>query len=174
MWQRRRTDVLKLSHTHSPTQIFQNALCVVRWYKQMSLQSSQSTWSPGFSPKPGKEADFTVSSLSVINLWPCISVGSCSGGLALWCFLGSSWVVWGQKMCALKSRCYRYCQIDLLKCFLAFFGGGVGRLKFLFGGATEPRPPAPPPAIDRRSTLKLERCSSCSPCVYRQQQQQQW
>ena len=113
MWQRRRTDVLKLSHTHSPTQIFQNALCVVCWHKQMSVQSSQSTSSPGFSPKRGKEVDFTVSSMSVINLWPCISMGSCSGGPALWCFLGSSWVVWGQKMCALKSRCYRYCQIDL-------------------------------------------------------------
>ena len=31
------------------------------------------------------------------------SVGSCSGSPASWCFLGSSWVVWGQKMCSLKS-----------------------------------------------------------------------
>ena len=27
---------LPLSHTHTPTQIFQNALCVVRWHRQFS------------------------------------------------------------------------------------------------------------------------------------------
>ena len=27
---------LPLSHVHSPTQIFQNALCIVRWQKQSS------------------------------------------------------------------------------------------------------------------------------------------
>ena len=32
---------LSRSHAHTPTQIFQNALCVVRWHKQTSLQSLQ-------------------------------------------------------------------------------------------------------------------------------------
>ena len=34
---------LPLSHVRTPTQIFQNALCVVRWRKQTSLQPSQCT-----------------------------------------------------------------------------------------------------------------------------------
>ena len=32
---------LPLSHTDTPTKIFQNDLCVVRWHKQTSLQSSR-------------------------------------------------------------------------------------------------------------------------------------
>ena len=46
-------------------------------------------------------AILTMSSVSIIDLWQCI--GSCSGEPASWCFLGSSWVVGGQKMYALKS-----------------------------------------------------------------------
>ena len=37
-----------LCHAHAPTQIFSNALCVVRWHKQTSLQSSVSSVSNGF------------------------------------------------------------------------------------------------------------------------------
>ena len=76
--------VLPLSHVHTPTQIFQNALCIVHWRKQTSLQPSQCI----------------VCQLSICGN---ASVGSCSGSPASWCFLGSSWVVWGQKMCSLKS-----------------------------------------------------------------------
>ena len=43
-----------LSHVRTITQIVQNALCVFLWHKQTSLQSS-------------------VSSVSVIDLWQCIS-----------------------------------------------------------------------------------------------------
>ena len=32
---------LSLSNAHTPAQIIQNALCVVRWHKQTSFQSSQ-------------------------------------------------------------------------------------------------------------------------------------
>ena len=39
---------LPLCHAHAPTQIFSNALCVVRWHKQTSLQSSVSSVSNGF------------------------------------------------------------------------------------------------------------------------------
>ena len=37
---------ISLSHAHTPTQISQNALCVVRWHKQTSLHSSQFRLSP--------------------------------------------------------------------------------------------------------------------------------
>ena len=53
------------------------------------------------------QAIFTVSSVSVIDLWQCIS-----WQLFRWsCFivlLGSSWVVWGQKMCAHVTGIVRY------------------------------------------------------------------
>ena len=59
-----------LSHVHTPTQIFQNALCVVLSHKQTSLQSWQCLVCPQsvFVTKDQK--------------------GSCSEGPTSWCFLG--------------------------------------------------------------------------------------
>jgi len=68
---------LLLSHTHTPSQIFQNTLCIVRWHKQSS--------------------QYLVCPLLICDNE---SVGICSGGPPSLCFLSSSWVVWGQKMCA--------------------------------------------------------------------------
>ena len=73
-----------LSLSHTPTQIFQNALCIVHWHKQTSLQSARGL-------------------VCLQSICDNATVGSCSGGPASWCFLGSSWVIWGQKMCALMS-----------------------------------------------------------------------
>ena len=56
-----------LSHAYTPTQIFQSVLCVVRWHKQTSLQSSQCQVCPQ-------------------SICVNASVGSCSGGTASWCF----------------------------------------------------------------------------------------
>ena len=61
---------LPLSHAHTPTQILQNALRVVRWRKQTSLQSSQCLVWPYF------------------DLSQCIS-RQFLGGPDSWCFLGS-------------------------------------------------------------------------------------
>ena len=87
------------------------------------------------------------------------SVGSCSGGPASLCFLGSSWVVWGQKMCPLKSSMSPAC---IVKCicknvfrhqnvvgfyfsffFFFFFWGGGG------GGW------APPPQLPNSATYNV-------------------
>ena len=46
---------------------------------------------------------FTVSSVSVIDLWHCISRQLTRRSCFTRCFSAGSWVVWGQKMCALKS-----------------------------------------------------------------------
>ena len=58
---------LPLSHAHTPSQIFQNTLCIICWHKQ----SSQCLVCP----------------LSICDNYA--SVGSCSGGPASLCFLGS-------------------------------------------------------------------------------------
>ena len=76
---------LPLSHMHTPSQIFQNTLCTVRWHRQ----SSQCLVCP-------------------LSICDNASVGSCSGGPGSLCFLGSSWVVWGQKMCAHVTGIVRY------------------------------------------------------------------
>ena len=57
---------LPLSHTHTPSQIFQNTLCIICWHKQ----SSQCLVCP-------------------LSICDNASVGSCSGGPASLCFLGS-------------------------------------------------------------------------------------
>ena len=57
---------LPLSHTHTPSQIFQNTLCIICWHKQ----SSQCLVCP-------------------LLICDNASVGSCSGGPASLCFLGS-------------------------------------------------------------------------------------
>ena len=114
--------VLPLSHVHTPTQIFQNALCIVRWRKQTSLQPSQCI----------------VCQLSICGN---ASVGSCSGSPAPWCFLGSSWVVWGPKMCSLKSPMSLVLSNTSVKALpVQIFVWGWGR-----GGFGSPCPPAPPP-----------------------------
>ena len=73
-----------LSLSPTPTQIFQNALCIVHWHNQTSLQSSQCQ-------------------VCLQSIYDNATVGSCSGCPASWCFLGSSWVIWGHTMCALMS-----------------------------------------------------------------------
>ena len=57
---------LPLSHTHTPSQIFQNTLCIICWHKQ----SSQCLVCP-------------------LSICDNASVSSCSGGPASLCFLGS-------------------------------------------------------------------------------------
>ena len=57
---------LPLSHTHTPSQIFQNTLCLICWHKQ----SSQCLVCP-------------------LSICDNASVGSSSGGPASLCFLGS-------------------------------------------------------------------------------------
>ena len=57
---------LPLSHTHTPSQIFQNTLCIICWHKQ----SSQCL-------------------VCLLSICDNASVGSCSGGPASLCFLGS-------------------------------------------------------------------------------------
>ena len=57
---------LPLSHTHTPSQIFQNTLCIICWHKQ----SSQCLVCP-------------------LSICDNASVGSCSGGPASLCFSGS-------------------------------------------------------------------------------------
>ena len=57
---------LPLSHAHTPSQIFQNTLCIICWHKQ----SSQCLVCP-------------------LSICDNASVGSCSGGPASLCFLGS-------------------------------------------------------------------------------------
>ena len=73
-----------LSLSPTPTQIFQNALCIVHWHNQTSLQSSQCQ-------------------VCLQSIYDNATVGSCSGGPASWCFSDSSWVIWGHTMCALMS-----------------------------------------------------------------------
>ena len=63
MW---RAAHLPLSHTHTPSQIFQNTLCIICWHKQSSQR--------------------LVCPLSICDN---ASVASCSGGPASLCFLGS-------------------------------------------------------------------------------------
>ena len=60
-------------------------------------------------------------------------VYSCSGGPASLCFLGSSWVVWGQKMCVLKSLMSQVLSNTSVKVVLGTKTGGRG--------ATVPLPP---------------------------------
>ena len=57
---------LPLGHTHTPSQIFQNTLCIICWHKQ----SSQCL-------------------VCLLSICDNASVGSCSGGPASLCFLGS-------------------------------------------------------------------------------------
>ena len=75
---------LSLSNAHTPSQISQNALCIICWHKQTSLQSSQCQ-------------------VCLQSICDNATVGSCCGCPASWCFLGSSWVFWGHTMCALMS-----------------------------------------------------------------------
>ena len=73
-------------------------------------------------------AIFTESSLSVVSF---------SGGPASWCFLGSSWVVWRQKMCALKSS---MSQVLSNTSWKVFFGTSLSP-NFGLGGLQAPCPP---------------------------------
>ena len=65
---------LSLSHVHTPSQISQNALCIICWHKQTSLQSSQCQ-------------------VCLQSICDNATVGSCCSCPASWCFLGSSWVI---------------------------------------------------------------------------------
>ena len=102
---------LSLSHTHTPTQIFfSNALCVARWHKQTSLQSS---W---WLACPWSTYDNAL-------------VGSCSGDPTSWCFSGIVLESSEGRNCALWSRlCHMYCQLYLYKCFSAPKRGGSAPL----------------------------------------------
>ena len=76
------------------------------------------------------------------------SVGSCSGGPASLCFLGSSWVVWGQKV-PWSRRCHLHALSNAS--VKMFFGtktlwGSIFLFFFFFwGGGGALGPPTPPP-----------------------------
>ena len=100
---------LPLSHTHTPSQIFQNTLCIICWHKQ----SSQCLVCP-------------------LSICDNASVGSCSGGPASLCFLGSPVVLElseGRKY-ALMSQVLSNTSVKV------FFG--TKPPQFLFRGATHP------------------------------------
>ena len=97
---------LPLSHTHTPSQIFQNTLCIICWHKQ----SSQCL-------------------VCLLSICDNASVGSCSGGPASLCFLGSPVVLElseGRKY-ALMSQVLSNTSV-----------------KVFFGTKTSLRPPPPP------------------------------
>ena len=102
---------LPLSHTHTPSQIFQNTLCIICWHKQ----SSQCLVCP-------------------LSICDNASVGSCSGGPASLCFLGSPVVLElseGRKY-ALMSQVLSNTSVKVFfgtktsLCPPNFFGGGRG------------------------------------------------
>ena len=97
---------LSLSNAHTPSQISQNALCIICWHKQTSLQSSQCQ-------------------VCLQSICDNATVGSCCGCPASWCFLGSSWVFWGHTMCALMSLMPLVMSLTI---FLTPTNGGGGRL----------------------------------------------
>ena len=73
---------------------------------------------------------FTVSSVSVIDLWQCISMQLSRRSCFIRCFSAGSWVVWGQKMRALKSPMSKVLSNTSLSGFFweAKRGGGGGTL----------------------------------------------
>ena len=111
---------LSLSHAHTPSQISQNALCIICWHKQTSLQSSQCQ-------------------VCLQSICDNPTVGSCCSCPASWCFLGSSWVIWGHTI-------FRFDVADATGnvALTPIWGGGGGERDcapgyFCFGGL---RPPA--------------------------------
>ena len=83
-------------HKQTPPQILKNALCC-------SLA----------------QAIFTVSSVPVIDLSQYTISHLFRLSADLWCFLGSPWVIWGQKMFALKSPMSQVLSNISVKVFLA-------------------------------------------------------
>ena len=106
---------LSLSHTHTPTQIF---------FFKCPLRCSLA--------QANLFAIFMVASVSVIDLWQCISRQLFRRSCFMVLLRYSSWVVWGQKMCALKSPMSHVSSIIPLQ---VFFGTKTWGLC----------PPAPPP-----------------------------
>ena len=115
---------LPLSHTHTPSQIFQNTLCIICWHKQ----SSQCLVCP-------------------LSICDNASVGSCSGGPASLCFLGSpvvlelsegrKYVLMSQVLSNTSVKVFFGTKISLRPPNLFFFLGG--------GGYVPLAPPTLPP-----------------------------
>ena len=61
------------------------------------------------------------------------TVGSCCGCPASWCFLGSSWVIWGHTMCVLMSLLPPVMSLMIfLTPICGCWGGGTLPRQFLF------------------------------------------
>ena len=124
-------DHLLLSQTHTPTQIFQNTLCIVC---SQRLE------------------------------------GSSSGGpLASLCFLGSSWVVWGQKMCALKSSMspvLSNTSVKLCSASKLSWGGASPQKRFCLGVLNGPPLPSLLHGLCSKPIYKLvARCTHVQPVL---------